>query len=166
MYTLTPRGDEGQTGLIVSSSCSKECIDFSHTPFSLNNTLSSSPKEASYFLTLLSLPSLFLPKLRSVNPPHFPFLHHPPHSAVFQPPVSTDLNVRTAQKPTLISQHWNNQTHLQRCSELKRFTFLLPYLKFFWSCRMQHASFFAPETSLSYKVLCGTGASDSYSATI
>lgn len=71
---LTPRGDEGQTGLIVSSSRSREHIDFSHTPLSTHRPLSLpsfSPKDPSYF-SFLSLSPLVLPL--------FDLLLHPSHS--------------------------------------------------------------------------------------
>lgn len=64
-HTLTPRGDEGQTGLIVSSSRSREHIDFSHTPLSthlpliLSPLLPFTPKEPSYF----SFPPFLCPAL-------------------------------------------------------------------------------------------------------
>lgn len=62
-HALTPKGDEGQTGLIVSSSRSREHIDFSHTLLSTH-------------LPLILLPPLCLSS-------YFSLLPFPPRSSPF-----------------------------------------------------------------------------------
>lgn len=85
-HMLTPRGDEGQTGLIVSSSRSREHIDFSHTPLSthLPPTLSPLlsiflslpffPVVPFFFQTYFSFSSLCLTKLLFLNLVSFYYL--------------------------------------------------------------------------------------------
>ncbi|MEQ2242368.1 hypothetical protein ILYODFUR_035238 [Ilyodon furcidens] len=76
-HTLTPRGDGGQTGVIVSSSRSREHIDFSHTPLSTHLPLILAPY--SLLLLIFFFPSLFFlilvlfSKLFSLKTPVTPF---------------------------------------------------------------------------------------------
>lgn len=86
-HTSTPRGDEGQTGLIVSSSRSTEHIDFSHTPLSTQlPPLCSSlllSKGRFIFFFLSSPLSLSLPRCPLLKP-HFFF---PNSSLSLSPPT-------------------------------------------------------------------------------
>ena len=134
---MTPRGDGGQTGLIVSSSRSREHIDFSHSPLSTHLLLAPSPP---LFISLSLQRTLhiflFLPPLSSPPEPHFFLPRTPPrpssHSSTLffsLSPVGCCSGLSpgvlngnwppssgSTQKPTLISvQQCNSKMHLPRC---------------------------------------------------
>lgn len=87
LHSHTTRGAEGQTGLIVSSSRSREHIDFSHTPLSTHLPLarlsplfySRLPKHPSYFSPTppcFSQTNLFPSQSFLCHTSHFLFLFH------------------------------------------------------------------------------------------
>lgn len=140
-HTMTPRGDEGQTGLIVSSSRSRERIDFSHSPLSTHLLLT---RSSTLFISLSLQRTLHnflvLPPLSCSSPflkPHFffasmsllPLLHFLSVFCVVFPPLqalvlvlSSALNgdqpppFGSTQKPSLISvRQCNSKIRLRRC---------------------------------------------------
>lgn len=105
-HMLTPRGDEGQTGLIVSSSRSREHIDFSHTPLSTHLPLTRSPPPSLSLLLLLSERTLHI-FLSLLSPPRCPFLK--PH--FFFPNSSLSLLPLSCPPSIPLSPHTHEHTH-------------------------------------------------------